>query len=165
MSATTSIAHGSVVRFHYRLTDGEGEEVDTSHGDEPMTYLHGFGNLVPGLERQLADRVAGDKLTAIVPPEEGYGVRQEDPGMRVPLTEFPSDVELEAGLVLAATTESGENIPVWVIAVEDEFAILTQQHPLAGVTLHFEVEIIDVRPGTPEELGHGHAHGEGGEEC
>jgi FKBP-type peptidyl-prolyl cis-trans isomerase SlyD len=109
----SAIADGKVVMFHYTLKNDAGEILDSSSGGDPMPYLHGAQNIVPGLERQMAGKAAGAKFQAVVPPEEGYGVREGDP-QEVPRQAFPPDVELAAGMQFLATDESGEQVPVWI---------------------------------------------------
>lgn len=157
--STTPITTGKVVFFHYTLTDADGEVIDSSEGMEPMPYLHGAENIVPGLERQMEGRLVGDRFTAVVPPEEGYG-EVEGPGPQtIPRDAFPEDAELEEGMQFAAQDEEGNEMPLWVVSVEDDVVIVDQNHPLAGVTLHFQVEIVDMRDATEVEIAHGHPHG------
>jgi FKBP-type peptidyl-prolyl cis-trans isomerase SlyD len=160
MSATVSA--GKVVSVHYTLRDEDGDVLDSSIGDEPLAYIHGAGNIVPGLERQLTGKQIGDKLAAVVPPEEGYGL-PEGPGPQpVPRSSFPDDVELESGLQFFTRGPGGETIPLWVVEVTSDTVLVDGNHPLAGVTLHFEVEVVGLRDATAEEQAHGHPHGEGG---
>lgn len=159
-----SIAHGCVVLFHYTLTDEEGEIIDTSSGAEPMPYLHGFGNIVPGLERQMEGRKAGDKFTAIVPPAEGYGERNGEGPQAVPRSEMPPDMDPQPGMQLAAQLPDGNVIPLFVVDVDEEHVYLDDEHPLAGTTLHFAVEVMGIRAATEEEMTHGHPHGADGTE-
>jgi FKBP-type peptidyl-prolyl cis-trans isomerase SlyD len=156
------VAEGSIVSLHYTLRDDDGDVIDSSSGGEPLAYLHGAGNIVPGLERQLTGKTVGDRLTAVVPPEEGYGL-PEGPGPQpVPRSSFPEDVELEEGLQFFARGPGGETIPLWVVEVGGDTVMVDGNHPLSGVTLHFEVEVVEVRAATAEEQEHGHPHGEGG---
>lgn len=155
------IADDKVVSIHYTLRDDDGDVIDSSSGGEPLEYLHGAGNIVPGLERQLAGKRIGDKLTAVVKPEDGYGVPQGPGPQAVPRASFPEDVELEEGLQFFAGGPDGD-IPLWVVAVEDDVVLVDANHPLAGVTLHFEVEVVGLRDATADEKEHGHPHGEGG---
>ncbi len=157
--STTPITQGKVVFFHYTLTDADGEVIDSSEGMEPMPYLHGAENIVPGLERQMEGRTVGDRFTAVVPPEEGYG-EPEGPGPQaIPRDAFPEDADLEEGMQFAAADEEGNEMPLWVVSIEDDVVIVDQNHPLAGVTLHFQVEIVDMRDATEVEIEHGHPHG------
>lgn len=158
----SAIADDKVVSIHYTLRDDDGDEIDSSVGDEPLTYLHGASNIVPGLERQLAGKQVGDMVKAVVPPEEGYGVAEGPGPQRVPRDAFPKDAELEPGTQFFARGPNGDAMPLWVVEVTDEGVMVDANHPLAGVTLHFEVEIVEVRDATAEEKAHGHPHGPGG---
>ena len=155
------VTTGKVVLFHYTLRDEDGDEIDSSEGAEPLPYLHGAGNIVPGLERQMTGRKVGDSFQAVVPPEEGYGRREGQP-QQVPRAAFPDDAEIEEGMQFMAQSEDGEMIPLWVAAIEEDFVFVDPNHPLAGVTLHFAVEIVGIRDATDEERGHGHPHGADG---
>lgn len=156
------ISHGSVVSFHYTLTDDDGDVIDSSEGREPLAYLHGFGNIVPGLERQLEGLSIGDALDAVVPPGEGYGEVNPAGIQKAPRAAFPPDAELQPGMQVAAQGPGGQWIPLWIREVHEDFVIIDRNHPLAGVTLHFAVQIVSVRAGSEEELAHGHPHGPGG---
>lgn len=153
----TTISAKKVAFIHYTLTNGDGEELDTSRGGDPMPYLHGAGSIVPGLESQLEGKKKGDKVAAIVKPEDGYGDKSGLPPQSVPKTAF-GDSEPRPGLPLVVEDEQGNQMQLWIAAVSDDKVTLTPDHPLAGVTLHFDVEIMDVRDATDTELEHGHAH-------
>jgi FKBP-type peptidyl-prolyl cis-trans isomerase SlyD len=151
------ITKNSVVTFHYTLNDADGKLLDTSAGREAFAYIHGGGMIVPGLEEQLEGRMAGDSLLAVVDSAKGYG--DVDPHLlqRVPLDKFGGQT-VEAGMQFQTPDNR-----VWsVMDVENDDVLLNGNHPLAGVTLHFNVEITGVREATPDELAHGHVHGEGG---
>ncbi len=149
-------ADGLVVAFNYTLRNGEGAVLDASNGD-PMAYLHGHDNIVPGLERQIAGRSVGDRFTAVVPPEEGYGLKMPDALKDVPREAF-GELPIEVGMDLATEVE-GQLVPFWIAEVGAEVVRVDFNHPLAGVTLNFEVEVVAIRPATAEELEHGHPHG------
>lgn len=156
------IKKNSVVSFHYTLNDPDGKLLDTSEGREAFAYIQGQSMIVPGLERQLEGKKAGDSVKAVVPAAEGYG--ELDPTLvhKVPADRF-GDQTIEPGMQFQAGNEEGGEMGVFtVIAVEDGIVALNGNHPLAGVTLHFNVDIKDVRDATEEELSHGHVHGEGG---
>lgn len=161
MSASeATIQPGKVVFFHYTLTDETGEIIDSSEGSEPLPYLHGAGNIVPGLERQMVGRQVGDRFRAVVPPEEGYGVPEGPGPQAIPREAFPEDAELEEGMQFMAEDEEGNAMPLWVVSLEEaDVVIVDQNHPLAGVTLHFDVQITELRDATEDELAHGHPHG------
>jgi FKBP-type peptidyl-prolyl cis-trans isomerase SlyD len=156
------IANGSVVSIDYKLHLGDGVVVDASGEGEPLTYLHGEGQIVPGLERELAGLAAGDSRKVVVPPADGYGDRNPQGLQRVERKAFPTGVELTVGMELSAVGPNGEVVPFVVHEVQADHVVVDLNHPLAGKTLHFDVTIREVRAATPEELEHGHAHGAGG---
>ncbi len=157
------ISKDRVVTLSYVLKNVAGEELDRSKPDHPMVYLHGHRNIVPGLEKQLEGKTKGDKVEAVVPPEEGYGRKQKVKTLRVPRSQLPGDASILPGAQLIMESK-GQHFPVWVEMVQGRTIVLTPQHPLAGVELHFSVEIVDVREATEEEIAHGHVHGPGGHE-
>ncbi len=150
------IENGRVVVFDFVLRDDQGAQIDSGKGPDGMAYIHGLGQLVPGLERALEGKQVGERVEAVVSPEDGYGVDLDQEELRVPRADLPDDVE--PGAELEATGGDGESETFWVVAVEDEEVVLTRSHPLAGVTLCFDVTITKVREATEEELEHGHAH-------
>ncbi len=156
-----AIFFNMVVNFHYKLRTTEGELLDASEKDEPMAYLHGAHNIVPGLEKAMVSKRVGDTFDVEVPAAEGYGERV-DGTAEVPRSEFPDDVELQAGMSLVAEGPEGQVMPLWIVKVTDDEVTVDPNHPLAGVDLHFEVEIVSMRAATEEELAHGHPHGPGG---
>lgn len=156
------IAHNCVVAFDYTLTNETGEVLDKSEPGEPLVYLHGHEQIVPGLEAALAGKAAGERVVAVVMPLDGYGEKSGEPDMRVPLSALPQDVQLEVGMVLDAQSPDGDQVSLWVIEVTSEHVVVTPDHPLAGTTLHFDVTVKTVREATKDELSHGHAHGPGG---
>lgn len=151
------ITKNAVVSFHYALSDNEGKLLDTSHGNDPFAYLHGSGMIVRGLESQLEGRKAGDKFKAQVPPAEGYGEFDIQLLQRVPIDKFGGQ-KVEEGMQFQA----GQHGVFTVKEVTTENVLLDGNHPMAGVTLNFDVEVTDVREATAEELDHGHVHGPGG---
>lgn len=159
---TKTVADGLVVAIHYTLRDDKGEVLDHSPKDQPLEYLHGAGNIVPGLEKQLAGHTVGDKFEAKVAPAEGYGNFDPRGIERVPRSEFPPNMKLEPGMQFTAESADGQQHLVWVRALEGNVVVIDMNHPLAGKTLHFDVTIAHVRPPTKEEIAHGHTHGAGG---
>lgn len=157
------IAQNAVVSFHYTLTNNEGEVLDSSEGREPLAYIHGAGNIVPGLEKELDGKTSGDQLKVAVSPEEGYGEVQEALVQEVPREAFQGVEEIEAGMQFQAQTQGGP-LMVTVTKVEGDTVTVDGNHPLAGETLNFDVQITNVREASAEELEHGHVHGEGGVE-
>jgi FKBP-type peptidyl-prolyl cis-trans isomerase SlyD len=156
------VGDGKVVLFHYTLKNDAGDVLDTSDGSEPLFYLHGAGNIVVGLEEQLAGRSVGDKLSATVPADKGYGVSMGPGPQPVERSAFPEGVELEVGMQFHAEAPDGSPLTLWVTALEDDTVLVDANHPLAGVTLHFDIEVTAVRDATEEELAHGHPHGPDG---
>lgn len=152
------VANDTVVVFDYVLKDDQGRVIDSGNGTEAMAYIHGHDMLVPGLEKALEGRQADDHLEVAVPPSEGYGEDEEQDEVRVPRSSLPDDLDVEPGAELEGTDEEGQTETFWVVAVEGDDVIMTRTHPLAGVTLHFDVTIRKVRAATAEELEHGHPH-------
>lgn len=155
------IAKNRVVSFHYTLHDEQGKELDASGGRGPMTYLHGKNNIIPGLEQALAGKSAGDKVEVTVPPEQAYGPRSDALVQIVPRSKFTEGAELAPGMQVRASGPRGARL-VTVVRVERDFITVDANHPLAGRTLRFSVEIAEVRKATHEEIAHGHVHGPGG---
>ncbi|UZJ44758.1 peptidylprolyl isomerase [Marinimicrobium sp. C6131] len=159
-----SISNNSVVSFHYTLTDSDGKQLDQSNDERgPLTYLHGAGNIIPGLEKQLEGKNVGDKLTAKVPAAEAYGERSDNLIQELPANMFTGVEKVEVGMEFQAQTEQGTQI-VRVAAVEGDTVTIDANHPLAGVDLNFDVEVTEVRDATEEEISHGHVHGPEGHE-
>lgn len=156
-----NIQKDCVVSIDYTLSDNEGTVIDTSLEREPLSYLHGAGGLLPGMEKALNGRIEGEKIKTTLIPEEGYGVRDEALLHRVPATELTHIEDLQEGSQIQAESESGNQI-FTVILVEDGEVTLDGNHPLAGITLNFEIDVKSVRAASAEELEHGHAHGAGG---
>ena len=159
------IAENTVVAFHYTLTNEAGQTIDSSRQrEEPLNYLHGHGNIIPGLEKALVGKQAGDKLEVTVTPEEGYGERHEGLIQQVPTSAFEgAGGELKPGMQFQAQTQGGP-LMVTVTQVEGDTVTVDGNHPLAGQNLNFDVEIAEVREASEEEVEHGHVHGEGGME-
>lgn len=149
-----------VVSLHYRLTDETEQEIENSFGDIPMQYLHGHNTMIPGLEAAVEGKQAGDKLNVTVSPEDGYGEYIEERKQQVPAVDFDG-LEPQPGMQFTADTDQGP-MPVTVVEITDEFVTVDGNHPFAGKTLHFEVEIVELRDATPPELEHGHLHQEDG---
>lgn len=157
-----TVAANTVVSFDYKLTNDEGEVLDQSEGRGPLLYLHGHGNIIPGLEKELAGKIVGDSLQVTVLPVDGYGEYDANMISEVPKSEFGDRVdEIEHGMQLQIQTEEGLML-VQVEEIKDDVILINGNHPLAGINLHFDVTIVEVREATEEELEHGHVHGEGG---
>ena len=156
-----TITEGSVALFHYSLRNEAGQELETSRGGEPNAYLHGAGNIMPALEKAMAGRGPGDVFSATLAAEEAYGPRQPDRTQRVPAKHLLFKGKLKPGMVVQLQTSEGRR-PVTVVKAGKFSADVDTNHPLAGQTLTFDVEIVDVRAATAEEIAHRHAHGPGG---
>ncbi len=150
-----------VVTFHYTLTNADGEELESSKDRDPMSYLHGANNIISGLEKAMQGHAIGDEFSVTVEPAEAYGERVEDNIQRVPLKRLKGLGKIKVGQVLNLQTNKG---PVQVTVVKmGRFNVdVDANHPLAGETLTFEVEITEIREASTEETGHGHVHGPGG---
>ena len=152
------ISANMVVAIDYTLTNDKGEVIDSSEGREPLAYIQGIGNIIPGLENALAGKAQGDSLKVSVTPEEGYGERSDDLAQAVPKEMFEGADEMQVGMQFQTMTESGPQI-VTVVSIDDEHVTVDGNHPLAGENLHFDVTIVDIREASAEELEHGHVHG------
>jgi FKBP-type peptidyl-prolyl cis-trans isomerase SlyD len=155
------VSADKVVLIHYTLKDDAGEVIDSSDGADPLAYIQGHGNLVPGLEKALEGKEQGSKLAVSIPPEEGYGKHDAKLIQRVPKRQLQGAGALKKGMQFQARTEDGVRL-FTVTAVVADMVTLDGNHPLADKTLHFAVEVVEVREATEEELEHGHVHGPGG---
>lgn len=153
------ISSGNVVELDYKLHLGDGEVVDASSPGEPLTYLHGEGQIVPGLETALEGLSAGDRKQVVVSPGDGYGEHDPKGIQEVPRGAFPPAFEPKVGMELTAEGPTGEPVPFSVREVRPETVVIDLNHPLAGKTLHFDVTVREVREATDDERAHGHAHG------
>ena len=156
-----AIGQDSVVTIHYTLKDDGGEIIDRSSPEEPLAYLHGNGNLVPGLERELEGKNAGDKLSVKVSPADGYGEYDKQLVQQVPRRSLSGISNIKVGMQLQAQTPQGVRV-LTVKRIASDMVTVDGNHPLAGKALNFDVEIVEVRAATEEELSHGHVHGAGG---
>ena len=155
------IAKNNVVVMHYAVSDSEGTLIDSSYEDKPMAIIQGSGYLIPGLDDALVDHQAGDKFEVAVACDQAYGERHDDYVQTVPREVLAGVEDLALGTQLRATTDDGEQTVI-VIDVQDDVITVDGNHPLSGLDLNFDVEIIEVREATAEELEHGHVHAEGG---
>jgi FKBP-type peptidyl-prolyl cis-trans isomerase SlyD len=155
------IAKNTVATIDYTLTDPNGQVIDSSQGRQPLAYLHGASNIIPGLENALEGKSQGETINVTIPPDQGYG--QRDPALvqPVPRTNFRGINDIQPGMQFQAQTPQGARV-VTVVAVDPENVTVDANHPLAGVELKFDVTVKDVREATQEELQHGHVHGPGG---
>ena len=146
--------------IHYTLTNVDNEVLDSSEGKDPLAYIHGIGNLIPGLEDQLLGKEAGAEFKAEIAPENGYGLFHEELIQKLPKENF-GDHEVELGMQFEADSPEGTQI-FTVTAIEDDGITVDGNHELAGETLTFDIKIVEVREASEKELEHGHAHGAGG---
>ena len=155
------IAKNTVAKIDYTLTDPNGQVIDSSQGREPLAYLHGASNIIPGLESALEGKAAGDVVNVTVPPEQGYGAHDPKLVQPVPRSNFQGVADIQPGMQFEARTPDGARI-VKVVAVDEQNVTVDANHPLAGMPLKFDVTVKEVRDATQEEVQHGHVHGVGG---
>lgn len=151
-----------VATIDYTLTNNTGEVLDSSEGQEPMTYIQGVGSLITGLEAALEGKSAGEELQVTLSPEKAYGERDESLVQVVERSAFEGVEELETGMQFQARSNTGQTQLICVTQIDGDEVTVDGNHPLAGETLHFDVTVVEVREATEEELNHGHAHGAGG---
>lgn len=156
------IALNSVVAMDYELRVGDDDDVIDSSDDGTFAFLIGHGNVIPGLEEALMGLAAGAEQVVTVPPEKGYGVRDDSKMIGLPRSNLPPEFVVEIGLPLELEDEEGRSFPVWIAGTHGDDVVLDGNHPLAGETLQFSIKILEVRAATEEELSHGHVHGPGG---
>ena len=159
-----SVAAGKVVAIYYTLKDKDGEVLDTNKGKEgkPLAFLHGAGNLLPGLEKELVGKVKNDYVEVQLAPADGYGEHNPDAIREVPRSSFPGDREPEVGAVIQGQDPDGQPLMGKITDVSGEEIKVDLNHPLAGKELFFEVTICGVREPSEEETAHGHVHGPDG---
>jgi FKBP-type peptidyl-prolyl cis-trans isomerase SlyD len=162
MTERAIIGQDQVVSLEFRLTDERGDLIDSSEEGDPLVYLHGHDQIVPGLENALEGKAEGHSGRVVVPPEDGYGESDPELVFTEPRSSFSFPVEV--GQMLEASDEDGESYEYQVVGLTEDGVTLDGNHPLAGMTLTFDVTVVGVRPATAGELSHGHAHGEGGHE-
>ncbi len=156
------VAQHKVVSIHYKVVDDDSDElIDSSENADPMTYLHGARNLIPGLERELEGKQAGDRLEVTVEAADAYGEYSEDRVHQVPREALAEVDKIEPGVTVVANTQQGQ-VNLVIVEVGDDEVTLDANHPLAGRRLRFDVSVEQVRDATEEEISHGHAHGPGG---
>jgi FKBP-type peptidyl-prolyl cis-trans isomerase SlyD len=155
------IENNTVVRFHYTVAEAGDAEVENSRAGDPVAILIGHKNIIPGVENALIGHETGDRFEVTVAPEEGYGVRRDGMIQRLSKKVFPKNVPLQTGAQIVLKTDHGPRM-VTVQKVGMTVVDVDLNHPLAGKTLSFDIEVIDVREGNAEEIAHGHVHGDGG---
>ncbi len=153
-----SIESGKVVTIHYTLKDVDGNTLESTSGNDPLAYLHGSHNIIPGLESALAGKAEGETVSVLVAPEDGYGPRVPELIQEVPRSAFEGVDNITPGMAFNAGTDDGSTHRVVVTAVTDETVTVDGNHPLAGQSLNFDVEVVGIRDASEEEISHGHVH-------
>ena len=159
--ANMKVGKDKVVLMHYTLKNDAGDVIDSSDGADPLPFLQGHGNIIPGLESALEGSKVGDKLEVSIKPEEGYGVRMKDAIQEIPSSALKGVDEVKVGMQLQSQDQDGNAFLVNVTKIEDDKITVDANHPLAGETLHFSVSIESIRKAEAEELSHGHVHADG----
>ena len=157
------LTKNKVATLNYTLSDKDNNTLDKSN-DGSFTYLHGANNIIPGLENALDGKQAGDEVKVVIEPQDAYGERSLEKIQKVPRDMFPPDVDIKEGMQFQAQSDNGQPVIVTITNIEPDEVVVDGNHPMAGIQLHFEVELVDVRDATDEELEHGHVHGPGGHE-
>jgi FKBP-type peptidyl-prolyl cis-trans isomerase SlyD len=152
-----TVANNKVVEIHYVLKDRDGELIDSSEGQTPLAYIHGIGNIIPGLEKELEGKNIGDKVKAVIPPAQGYGEYEEKMVHKIPKENFKDQSQIKIEAQFRVEMEDGPRIAT-ITQIEENDVTVDMNHPLAGEELHFDVEVMAVRDATDEELSHGHVH-------
>ncbi len=155
------VTKDSVVYFHYTLSGDDGKKFESSHDSNPMTFIHGHGNILPALESEFEGKEEGDQFQVTLSPEQAYGVRNEESKQRIPIKHLANKKNLRAGMAAKVNTEKGMR-DVTIVKVGKFNVDVDTNHPLAGLTLTFDVSIESIREAEAEELSHGHVHGVGG---
>lgn len=156
-----NIAKDTVVQLHYSLFDEQNTLIESTSGHQPLAYLHGHDNMIPGFELAMEGKAAADHVSITLTPEQAYGQRQDDAVQRIPVKHLSGAKVWKKGMNAVVHTEQGPR-QVTILKVGRFMADVDTNHPLAGKTIRFEVDITDVRAATAEEIAHGHAHGVGG---
>jgi len=159
--ANMKVGKDKVVLMHYTLKNDAGDVIDSSDGADPLPFLQGHGNIIPGLESALEGSKVGDKLDVSIKPEEGYGERMKDAIQEIPSSALQGVDEVKVGMQLQSQDKDGNAFLVTVTKIEDDKITVDANHPLAGQTLHFSVSIESIRKAEDEELSHGHVHADG----
>ncbi|MBV2130658.1 FKBP-type peptidyl-prolyl cis-trans isomerase [Arsukibacterium indicum] len=158
-----TISQDKVVAMHYTVTDPQGNKLDSSVDGEPLVFLYGHGALIPGLEQALAGKTSGDTFTATIAPADAYGERHDQLVQSVPKSMFDG-MDVAPGMRFRAAGPDGREQSVIILEVSEEEVVVDGNHPLSGIELSFDVEVLKVRDATEEELAHGHVHGIDGNE-
>ena len=155
------VEQDKVVTISYTVRDEGGDVLDTSEGREPLSFIHGKGNVIRGLENSLAGKARGDSLKVTIPPADAYGEKDGTKVLVLNRNQFEGVDDLELGMQFRTQTEGAPQL-VTITSIEEDKVTVDANHPLAGMTLNFDVTVVSVRDATPEELSHGHIHGPGG---
>lgn len=162
-SPSTKVADGTVISLHYTVRDeGTGQALETSAGGEPLTILYGQPGLLRAVQKALLGKIAGDSVTVTLPPEQAFGARREDAVRRLSKKYFANPKQLRPGTRTSLRTEGGGSQPVTVVKVGGKVVDVDTNHPYAGLTLTFVIDVVSARPASDDEIAHGHAHGPGG---
>jgi FKBP-type peptidyl-prolyl cis-trans isomerase SlyD len=156
-----TVAHNKVVAIAFRTFDPEGTEVDKATKEQPRLYLHGHHNILPGLESALEGKKPGDSVSVTLAPENAYGQPVKEKPIEIRRSELPEG-ELTRGMQFFMTDGRGGAMPIWIKKIQGRIVIATRNHPLAGITIKIDCEVVSIRDATEEELEHGHVHGDGG---
>jgi len=159
--ANIKVGKDKVVLMHYTLKNDAGDVIDSSDGGDPLPFLQGHGNIIPGLESALEGSKVGDKLDVSIKPDDAYGERMKDAIQEIPKSALKGIDEVKVGMQLQSQDQDGNPFLVTVTKIEDDKITVDANHPLAGQTLHFSVSIESVRKAEAEELSHGHVHADG----
>ena len=157
----SSVSPGKVVTIRFRMFNVDGELLDACDADDPLVYLHGSGDLAPGLERGLEGLAPGERIDVTLQPEEAFGHPDPEAVQELERSDFPADAELEVGAVFGAYDDNDDEMVIFVTAIDGDRITVSGNHPLAGATLRYEAEVLSVRDARPEELEHGHPHEDG----
>ena len=158
-----NVERDRVVSLHYEMTDPSGARLGSTREREPVTFLYGHGGVLPGIERALAGRPAGDRFQLVLPPEEAFGLRLSAARHRVSKKHVAGPKRLSPGMAVSVRTRQGARLAT-ILKVGSSVVDVDENHPFAGITVHADVEIVAVRAADPEEIAHGHAHHQGGPE-
>ncbi len=154
------INNNTAVSIHYTLTNDSGEQIDSTFGGEPLVYLHGYGNIISGLEKELTNKSVGDKFETRIEAADAYGEFSDDMIQVISREMFDGIDQLEVGMQFHAAVNSGTNV-ITIVKIDGDDITIDGNHPMAGQPLNFTVEVMDVRPASKEEIAHGHIHGAG----
>ena len=157
----SAVEQDSVVSVIYTGTFSDsGEVFDSNVNQQPLIFLVGHGNMIEGFEQEMLGAAVGETREFTLTPERAYGLRDEANVQSIPRSQFPEGMKLEVGMILGAQSDQGPT-QFGVVDVNDDLVIVDLNHQMAGYTLHFNVEVVEIREAISDELAHGHAHGPG----